>query len=93
MTKKEIATLSFKVLSFYALIRAIDKMPDILYFISENDLRGLSILNFVTAAVPPLLLGLCGVLLWYAAPLLASSVFKSTMPEDKSDASLANIQT
>lgn len=93
MANKEIATLSFKVLSLYAFIRAIDNLPDILYLVSQNDLRGTTGLNFIMAATPSLLLGLCGAFLWYAAPLLASSIFRSTVPEDKSLTSLQEIKS
>ncbi len=92
MTKRETAVLSFKVMSVYAIIKAIAKVPDILYFISANDLTGLSMLAFVSMALQPLSLVLCGLVLWYIAPLLASFIFKSTVSEDKSDTSPESIQ-
>ena len=93
MTKKEIATLSFKMLSLYAFISAIDKLPRIFYSMSHNDLRGPGMINFVMAAVPPLLLVICGMLLWFMAPLLAVSIFKSTVSENEPNASFVDIQT
>jgi hypothetical protein len=92
MTKKEIATLSFKVLSLYAFIKVIDKLAYIISFISKNDLSGASRINTIQMAVPALSLLFCGILLWYTAPLLASSIFKETVSEDKPNASLMDIQ-
>jgi hypothetical protein len=93
MTKREIAILSFKVLSIYTFIQAIDKSYYILYYlIYKNQLDVGRRLNLVMTSVPPLLLALCGVILWYTSPLLATSIFKSTTPEDGSQASLVSIQ-
>jgi hypothetical protein len=91
VANKEVATLSFKVVSLYAIIRAIDNLPDIPYFISRDDLRGMTSLNYIMAAAPSLLLGLCGLFLWCAAPLLALSIFKATAFESKSVVSLEDI--
>jgi len=92
MTKRDIATLSFKVLSIYALIRAIDKLSDIFYINFQGYDNKTIILNLALISVPLILLVICSLLLWFFAPLLANSIFKSIIPEDKSDASLENIQ-
>ena len=93
MTKREIAILSFKVLSIYAFIQAIDKSYYILYyFIYKNQLDVASKLNLIMTSVPALLSAICGILLWYTAPLLAASIFKSIAPDDGSQASLVNLQ-
>lgn len=55
-------------------------------------LSEVGILNFTIFAAPVLLLLLCGGLLWFIAPLLASSISKSNISEDNSVASLLNIQ-
>ena len=94
MRRKEIAVLSFKVLSLYAFIKAIDKLTDTFYYIFQNKYMhdNTTVLNILIISGPLLLLTLCGLLLWYTAPLLSNSIFKSIVPENKTDASLANIQ-
>lgn len=93
MRRKEIAVLSFKVLSLYAFIKAIDKLTDIFYYIFQNkNMHDNTTVNILIISGPLLLLALCGLLLWYTAPLLSNSIFKSIVPENKTDASLANIQ-
>lgn len=94
MTRRDIAILSFKVLSLYAFIKAIDKLPDVIYYIfnSENFFNQTVLLNFLLISVPLLLLTLCALLLWFAAPLMASKVFKSKIPEEKTDVSFADAQ-
>ncbi len=93
VTKKEIAILSFKVLGVYAFIRVIDHLPYILDSMFGNDNGKATIPNLLIITIPPLLLLLCGVLLWYMAPFLASSVYKSPAFENEPNASLADIQT
>ncbi len=92
MTKREIATLSFKVLSLYAFIKAIDKLSSLINYMYKYRLSEVGILNFMIFAAPVLLLLLCGGILWFIAPLLASSISKSTAAEDNSAASLLSIQ-
>ena len=93
MTKKEIATLSFKVLSLYAFIKAIDKLSTLINYMYKYRLSEVGILNFMIFAAPALLLFLCGGLLWFIAPMLASSISKSkTVSEDNAAASLLSIQ-
>jgi hypothetical protein len=92
MTKKEIATLSFKILSLYAFLQVIDKLGYIISYLLYEDLSGAKFLNFIIWAVPPLLFLICGILLWYTASPLASSLFKVTGSDDKSNASLIDIQ-
>ena len=93
MTKREIAILSFKVLSVYAFLRVIDNLPYILYSMFGNDAKKAIIPNLLITTIPPLLLVLFGALLWYMAPFLASSVYKSAAFENEPNASLADIQT
>jgi hypothetical protein len=93
MTKREIAILSFKVLSLYAVIRVIDNLPHTLYSLFDNYAKNPIIPNVLITTIPPLLLVLCAALLWYMAPFLASSVYKSVAFENEPNASLADIQT
>jgi hypothetical protein len=93
MTKKEIATLSFKILSLYAFFHLIDKLAHIISYLLYGDLSGVKFLNFISWAVPPFLFLIFGILLWYAASPLAASLFKTTDPDDKANASLIDIQT
>jgi hypothetical protein len=48
--------------------------------------------NLVLTSAPPLLSAICGIVLWFTAPILAASIFKSVAPEDGSQASLVNVQ-
>jgi hypothetical protein len=89
MTKREIAILAFKVLSLYTVIRVIDQLPYVLYSFGNEPYFA----NLLIKTIPPLLLVICGVLLWYFAPFLASSVSKSAAFENEPDASLADTQT
>lgn len=88
MTKKEIAVLSFKVLSIYAFIRVIDNVYYTLGSITSTEEGA----NRLLIIAPQLLLVLSGILLWYIAPRLASSVFKSSTIENEPNASLSDIQ-
>ena len=90
MTKREIATLSFKVLSLYAFMKAIDKLSTLIYYAYRLSVTGIP--NFIIYVAPVLLFFLCGGLLWFLSPLLASSISKSTVPEDNAAASLLSIQ-
>jgi len=94
MTKREIAILSFKVLSVYAFVQAIQNSYYILYYLIYKNQLGLAD-NWGAAlrAIPPLLSAICGIGLWYAAPLLAKFIFKSEAPGDGTQASLVNVQT
>jgi len=93
MTKKEVAILSFKVLSVYAFIKAIDRSYDFLYyFFYRSQLDEGSRINLELISIPSLLYALCGIALWFAAPLLATSIFKSAPPEEEPGASSADIQ-
>lgn len=88
MTKREIATLSFKVLSIYAIIQAINQSYNVLYYlIYKNQLDDTSRINLVLNSVPIILLTLCCIILWCAAPFLATSIFKATTSENSSQAS------
>ncbi len=93
MTKREIAILSFKILSVYAFIQAIDKCSYVLYYIiSQDQFDPAAKVGLISISVPPMLSALCGTILWFTAPLLATSVFKATGSEYTSTASLADIQ-
>jgi len=96
MTKREIATLSFKVLSLYAFLRVIDKLASIIRFLFNRNLTEIDQmdrLNTMILAIPSLAMLFCGILLWYTAPLLASLIFEADVSEDKASASLMDIQT
>jgi len=94
MTKKEIATLSFKLLSLYAILQLIDKLGYIISYLMYGDLSGANFMNFISWAVPPVLFLICGILLWYTAAPLAGSLFKATGSNENSNsnASLIDIQ-
>ncbi|PIE70953.1 MAG: hypothetical protein CSA22_06025 [Deltaproteobacteria bacterium] len=37
MKNREIATLSIKILSLYTFVHAVDKLPDVIYFLFETE--------------------------------------------------------
>jgi hypothetical protein len=92
VTKREIANLSFKVLSLYAVIKAIDKLSSLISYMYQYSHTDLGVLDYMIFTAPVILLLLCGGILWFIAPLLASSISKSTVSEDNSNASLLSIQ-
>jgi hypothetical protein len=92
MNKREIAILSFRVLSFYALIEAIGKLSNVIYYILQGISEETFVMNVLLQSIPLILLTLCGILLWYIAPLLATSIFKSTIQEKETKISSVDIQ-
>ncbi len=94
MTREEISILSLKLLSLYAFITALEYLPDIIYYVSENSKMDelLTILSFFSILLPGLLLTLCGLLLWYQAPLLTNAIFKQNKQSYNTGASLFDIQ-
>jgi len=91
MNKREIAILSFKALSFYALIEAMGKSSDVIYHILKGMPDETFVGNLLLISIPPVLLILCSILLWYFAPLLATNIFKSPMQDDKTVISSVDI--
>ncbi len=91
MNKKEIAILSFKVLSFYAFIEAIGKLSDVIYHILEGTHDENFVMNILLKSIPLILLSLCSILLWRLAPLLATNIFKTATQEDKTEISSVDI--
>jgi len=93
MTKQEVAILSFKALGIYALIHAFNGLPNLLYSMSKSNLFDqFGILNVFSQAVPFILIIFSSILLWYCAPLLSSTIFKSRDSEIRIDASLHDVQ-
>jgi hypothetical protein len=92
MTRNEIGNLSFKILSVYAIISAIEKVPAILRLLYLSDLKGPKILNLFSGVIPPVLLVLCGIVLWFSAPALTSLALGARLPEEKPSATSAEIQ-
>ena len=94
MTRIDISILTFKVISIYAFIKAIDKMTDIMYYILqyENMHEHSAFLNLIIISLPILLLAICGILLWSLAPVLSNFIFKTQQEENKTDISLTSIQ-
>jgi hypothetical protein len=88
MTKKEVAVLSFKVLSIYAFVKALDRSYDILYYLFRKDQLGEAARTSLgLKSIPSLLWAASGIVLWFIAPLLATSIFKTTTPEEEPAAS------
>lgn len=93
MTKNEIAILSFKVLSLYAIIQTIDKLYYFLYyFLYESQLDNAYKHNLLLSSVPSLLMASCAIMLWFGAPFLAKSIFNKISSEAESQATLVDMQ-
>jgi len=90
MKNREIAILAYKVLGFYAFVEAISKSYDVVYYLLGDIPNNISANAVLLILLPPILLILCGVLLWYSAPLLADNIFKSTIQEMKTEISSAD---
>lgn len=91
MNKREIAVLSFKVLSLYSFIEAISKLSDVIYHVTGGIHDETFIINILLKLIPLILLILFGVLLWFIAPLLTTNIFKFTLQEDKAEISSVDI--
>ena len=77
MKKHEIAILSFKVLSIYAVIQSIYQVYNFLYFLAyQKHLDNADKYNLLIASVPSILMILCAIILWFGSPLLASKIFR-----------------
>lgn len=92
MTRNEIGTLSFKILGIYAIVIAIEKLPAILRLMYLSDLKGPQMLSLLSSAVPPVLLALCGIALWFLAPGLTRVALGARLTEEKPSATIAEIQ-
>jgi len=78
MTKREIATLSFQVLSVYAFLQASINSYDILYyFIYKDQLHIGDKVNLVMTSAPPLLSAICGYSIMVYGSNISRSIFKS----------------
>jgi len=100
MTRKEISILSLRIMSLYAFLKVIEKLPDVFYFFLNIKayLEQEALLNLMLVFISPSLFALFGILLWIASPKIANIIFKSKVNEEKSDYpgsdySLADIQT
>ena len=79
VAKEDITNILFKALSVYAFLRALDVFSNKFHFlfnIISDDPRN-AILIGVQVIVPPILLILGGLLLWYLGPFLASNICRS----------------
>ncbi len=93
MKKHEIAILSFKVLSIYALLQTINGFYSFLYYLFYQKQLDLGEkYNLLMSSVPSLIIGLSAVILWFGSPFLANLVFKKDDVEMKLFSSLEDIQ-
>jgi hypothetical protein len=89
LNARDIGILSFKVLSIYSLIEGFDKLPSAFHYVQEGD--SLSVLLALSAPVS-LIIG--GMLLWFVARPLASSIFRPEEFENNGqEISTANLQS
>lgn len=91
MNRKDISVLSFKVLSIYALIKAIDKLTDIIYFLFQED--QIVSINFAMISLPLVLLFICSLLLWCFSQQLYLHIFKREDSAKGNPVSFSHIQT
>ena len=93
MKKHDIAILSFKILSIYAVIQFIYQFYTFVYYISyEKQLELDQKYSLLLSSVPSLLMALCAIILWFSAPMFANLIFKNDDNEINSQSSLADIQ-
>ena len=93
MKKHEVAILSFKVLSIYAVIQFIYQFYSFLYYLSyKEQLEFDQKYDLLLSSIPSLLMAMCALILWFGAPMLANSIFKKNDNEINSQSSLADIQ-
>ncbi len=94
MKKTEIAILSFKVLSIYAVIQSLYQVYNFLYFLSyQKQLEAGEKYNLLLASVPSLLMILCAIILWFGSPLLANKIFENNEFKVESPSSYENFQS
>jgi hypothetical protein len=92
MTKRESATLCFKVMSVYAIIQATAKVSYVIYYIFTNNLSENDRLSIISWFIEPLSWLACGFVLWFIASSLALRIFKSAESESIADTSIQSIQ-
>ena len=93
MKKGDIAVLSFKVLSIYAVIQSIYQIYNFIYYLSyRNQLDSGEKYNLLLASVPAVLLILCAAILWFGSPVIADKIFKDGQTEIKTSSSIEDIQ-
>jgi|GEM_PF-3013532 len=93
MNKQEVAVLTFKAMSLGALIKTINEVYSLLYFLFyQNQLSSGDKYSLLMAAIPSLLLALSAIILWFGAPFLSNLVFKQDETEVLLNCSLADIQ-
>jgi len=75
---------------YQAIQYAVDKLPHILSYMSRG--TAFDELSLVNLLPIPILITICGIVLWYQAPLFAYSIFGTSASVDTTAASLADIQ-
>jgi hypothetical protein len=86
-TKRDIAIILFRFLSVYAFVLAASFVADNFFqLMSADNVHSLQL--FARVIGQPLLMIICGVMLWYVAPVLASRLSKDLSEEEVSQFSL-----
>lgn len=93
MTKRETASLCFKVMSLYAIIQATAKVSPLIFYIFTTDLSDVDIFSIISWFIEPISWIVCGLILWLSASLLAICIFKSVDHESISSTSIESVQS
>lgn len=81
MKNRDISVLAFKVLSIYSCLRAVEISQEFIpYFYDEVEEVGFWV--SLQIIIPPILLIISGVTLWFVAPILSRNINDSIESED-----------
>jgi hypothetical protein len=92
LLKRDVAIISFKALSIYAFVQAIDNFAHEFRYLFITDVNVVFHLLLIQVLTPPLLLIIAGALLWFFASSLASSVCNRMELNDKPNIVVEDIQ-
>ena len=88
-TKRDITVILFRCLSIYSFVKAIEFFSGkFSYFFNRENY---SIAIFVQLIGPSVLLLICGVIIWYLAPVIATKVSKAVGQDDTYGFSLKDV--
>lgn len=94
MTKNDIAKLCFKLLAVYFIGQLFYQFENIgTYLLYNQEMQEHEKYSYVMAILPSILFVFFGLILWFAAPSLANSIFKKELSEDGEKGSIENFHS
>jgi len=89
-TKRDIAIILFRFLSIYSFVKATEFLSDkfIYFFNPQNFNFGV----FIQIISPSALLLICGIIIWYLSPMMASWISTGLVQDEKYGFSLDDVQ-